>query len=232
MPDLFGYSEADTARIAAAVRAFEAGRIGKNRELSPADRNYTRIPFRNDSGETVPAYGVMRVVNKTTIDARPIYTIGKPNTTFQRRYLVNSPTEVIDGGRGWGTWLWHADYVLYDSGSGTPAFGEEWGAQNGTWTLAKNRPGFLIDGGNETNPHRTIAMQHLITSVLAQTDGAIDLESSGTLDVLCGAPGSETASGQTISSAFSETMDCEDNTRVTCSWFNGKPYFSPTRCAE
>ena len=101
------------------------------------------IPFRNDSGETVPAYAVMKVVDQVDIGGTQHLTINKPDYTFQRRYLVNTGTAVANTETGKGNWLDESALVLYDESEGDPN-GEEWGAWPGQWTLKKERLGFTL----------------------------------------------------------------------------------------
>src|SRR5688572_13390436 len=136
---VYAFDEADAKRIARAVRKSEAGSAMPQMPTDqPRQRNYTRIPFRVDASETVPAYALMRVTGMVEVDGRYVYKIDKPDTSFKRLYLVNGPEDVTyrsgSTGYGWGTWLWHSDYVLYNTAA-TPAFGETWGPTNATWTI-------------------------------------------------------------------------------------------------
>lgn len=231
MTDYAAFSTRDGERIAESVRAHEAGLNGRHIEKRPKPpRDYVAQRFRNDSGETAPAYGVLRVTGTYDDDGVIIYTIGKPDTSFARLYLVNGPNDVADDGFGWGTWLWHADWVLYDDGN-TPAYGEEWGPSNASWKVAKNRPGFYIWGG-ATGGTRDIvkASQKFAETVLGKADAAIDNATSGTVRVYIGTPGSETDSGLTISSAYNKGPDIADEAWVTVSWPHGKPYVWLANC--
>jgi hypothetical protein len=231
---LYGYSENDTARISAAVRAVESGRLNQRSdlELEPKDRNFGKIPFRNDSGEAVPAYAVMRVTSRATVDGRSIHVIGKPTTTFQRRYLVNGVLEVGIGKRGWGTWLWHADYVLYNSGSGTPAYGEGWGPKSGQWSLEKNYIGFFVEGGNTGSgaASRTNAMQVMPHFVIGKADAAIPEDDDGTVRVYSGPRGTEADTGQTIAGAWNKGPDIDDEGWVSVGWSGEEPYCAGMKC--
>lgn len=234
MPEIYGYSANDIARISAAVRAYESGRLNQRDlyEDQPKDRNLGKIAFRNDNAGTVPAYGVMRVTGMVTVEGKTLFKTDKPNTTFSRLYLVNGPTEVLTGKRSWGTWLWHADYILYDTGN-TPAFGETWGPQNDTWTIKKDHPGFLIQGGNTGTgaASRTIAMQSVPEHVFGKADAAIANGASGTVRVYVGTQGSETDSGLTIASCYNYGPDIADEANVWVGWLGGKPYVQNMECA-
>lgn len=234
---VYAFDEWDARRIARAVRKSEAGTpMPAMPTEQPRQRNYTRIPFRVDASETVPAYGVLRVTGMVDVDGRYIYKIDKPNATFSRLCLVNGPDEVTyrsgSTGYGWGTWLWHADYVLYDTGN-IPAFGETWGPQNNTWTIKKNHPGFLIQGGNTGtgSASRTIAMQSVPEQVFGKADAAIANGASGTVRVYVGTQGSETDSGLTIANCYNYGPDIADEANVWVGWLAGKPYVQNMECA-
>lgn len=139
--------------------------------------------FRNDSGEEIPAFGVMRVTGIETVGGRASAIVAKPSSSFERLYLVNTYRVAADG-IGEGTWLSEANYVLYNTGSGTPAYGESWGPKSGQWTLEKYYYGFTILGGNTSG--RTGAIQHQVNGMRGVTDAAIAKDATGTVSILDG----------------------------------------------
>lgn len=155
-----------------------------------------RKKFLNNSGEEVPAYAVMEVsAGAQGPFTHERLTIVKPTTTFKRLYLVNGPEPVAANSEGWGRYLMDDssdNLVLYETGN-TPAIGESWGAKASQWTLAKNRPGFLITAANNTsatNPY-TSAVQYIVNHLKGKADGAISKGGSGTVSIWMGAAGSE-----------------------------------------
>ena len=103
-------------------------------------------PFRNDSGEEIPAYAVMRQTGtyQASAYARRVMTMGKPNATLQRYYWVNGPVPVADDAGGLCTRLTYGGPVKY---TGTaPAYGDQYGVTNGQWYLTADVPGFFIIG--------------------------------------------------------------------------------------
>lgn len=233
---VFAFAEEDARRIGRTVRAYEAGTTAQPMPSGmPPPRNYTRVPFRVDATETVPAYGVLRVTGMVEVDGRFIHKIEKPSTTFSRLYLVNGPEDIayVSGqtGYGWGTWLWHADYVLYNTGA-TPAFGEFWGPTNATWTITQHRPGFLIMGGNTGTgtASRTIAIQSVPEIVFGKADAAIATGASGTVRVYGGTQGSESDTSLTIASCYNYGPDIADEANVSVGWMHGKPYVALMAC--
>lgn len=150
--------------------------------------------FRNTTAETIPPFSVMRITgaeNTTQPEHAIRFTVAQPNSTFCTDYLINGPYSVAAGEDGIGTTLAQAGYVAYDTG--TPAYGEEWGAKTGQWTLNKNRPGFIIEGGNKTSAGvtATVARQHVVTDLICKADSSIAKGATGTCSVYMGASGAE-----------------------------------------
>lgn len=152
-------------------------------------------PFRNTSGEVVPPYAVMRITGAEDHNHSLRYLIHKPNSDFHTHYLVNGPASVPVDKDGFCTTLSQAGFVAYNSSAGTPAAHEEWGAKSGQWTLEKNRPGFIIDGGEKTTAGVTAvgATQRIVTDLIGKADSSISNGSTGTVSIWMGASGSEAA---------------------------------------
>jgi hypothetical protein len=160
--ELIGLTPEDEAALARMLRDYEAGRLFSRSSSSHLEmpRVYEAIPFVNGSGETIPPYAVMRLTTPTTVDGEMLVTATKPSSTSQRLYLVNGQDAVEDSAtaRGWGTWVWDSDWVLYDT-TDTPTVGDEWGAKEGEWKLFKNRTGFLATGQYDATEGRMKAVQ-------------------------------------------------------------------------
>jgi hypothetical protein len=59
------------------------------------------IPFRNDSGETIPPYAVMKPDGDTlNRSGNFVLTMVKPDNEFRRRYYVNGPFAIPEDGYG------------------------------------------------------------------------------------------------------------------------------------
>lgn len=188
-----------------------------------------KFAFRNDSGEEVPAFGVMRVVDTTGTGKNTLHEIAKPNTDFKCRYLVNLDRAIPEDGYGFGTWLTESSQVLYNASSGTPAIDEEWGAKSGQWSLEKNRPGFLITGGNDTTATTTRAMQRIVTNLKGKADGAISKGSTGAVSIWMGAGGSEADTSMNITCrAYGAAIT---SGKIVVVWFeSGVWYVGPWEC--
>lgn len=237
MADLIGLTERDAQRVTRLLHSFESGLLGPDHGFGQLheQRIFEVVRFRNDAAEAVPAYGLMRVNTPAAIDNESLVTIGKPDATFRRIYLVNGPEAVPKGQRGWGCWAWDAEWILYDDG-GTPAsptLGEEWGAKSDSWKLWPNRPGYYVTGQKTSlgGSKRLKAFPWLVGQVFIKADhGAINKDASGTVSVFAGTPGSETDTGQDITSAYNRTRNLASNAFGTLSWLHGKPYIAPISC--
>lgn len=239
MADIYGFPDDEVARIAAAVRGFESAtpRQGNIPGGTRPDHNFTRIPFRNTSAETIPAYAVMRVTDAIVVDDIKVFTVAKPNTSLGRLYLINGPKEVpqysagVEPGSGHGSFLWHASDVLYDTAA-TPAYGESWGPQDGTWTLKKWRYGFTIKGGNTGSgaTAKTIAVQHFVNEVRGKTSGTISADGgTGTVNVYDG--DGTIVTGTTIT-ATNIGDELTNGAEVIVFWCGGTWVISPRGAAD
>lgn len=223
----------DWDRISSTVRGWESGLPPEAPGKRPLpDRDFIKVKFRNNSGEAVPAKAPMRITSVEDDEGVRRFVIAKPNTTFQRIYLVNAGEEVAIGAPGWGTFLTCRDEVLYNDAN-TPAFGEEWGPVPSTWKVAQHRPGFFIWGGaSGGSTDLVLAQQILAQSVLGKADAAIAHGASGTVRVYSGTPGSEADTSQTIASCYNHGPDIADEALVTVQWLHGKPYVWLAACEE
>lgn len=188
------------------------------------------VQFRNTSGEEIPAYGCMRVTGAELKAGLPLITVAKPDTTFHRLYLVNGPLRVgsDSNARGVGTWLEEAGYVLYESG--TPAVDESWGPKASQWSLAKWRYGFTIVGGlaGTGSGIRVLAKQEQVGEVYGQTNGAIALDASGTVDLYDGNNAAITSTSITATNRFVTTV--ATGKKVIATWIGGTWLLSAAKC--
>jgi hypothetical protein len=187
----------------------------------------TGIPFRNDSGETVPAYGVMRVTGSVTVDGTEYVTIGKPNSDFKRKYLVNTGSDVANGAYGTGTWLDEGGSVLYDDAN-TPAIGESWGPSNGSWKIKKWRYGFSIIGnptGGSTDLVR--AWQEEVNEFIGKTDSTHNKNSTGTVSIYDGNLADTTDNMSSVENKFANVSSSK---WVQVRWNAGKWHLVAAEC--
>lgn len=158
------------------------------------------VPVRNDSGEEIPAFGLMRITGTTTVDGEPVWTVDKPSSTFQRFVLVNGETAIPASGSndiyGTGYFCDRPFRALYDTSDGTPSYGQVWGPRSGSWKLRRHHYGFLIWGeiDDDTTGEETVKVtQSLVVNVIGKTDAAITKGSSGTVSVWKGDESADTS---------------------------------------
>jgi len=148
-------------------------------------RQYSWLPFRNDSGETIPPHAVMRVTGTDLVGEQQVLTASKPSTTFQRYYAINGTAAVRDGRIGRCT-TGPQCIVRYDT-SATPAFGETWGAKPSSWDLFQGRPGFNVLGvfTNTRSPVINLvhALAYPVNCLKCKPDSNITANSSGTASI-------------------------------------------------
>ena len=104
------------------------------------------IPFRNDSGESIPAFAVMRpkiegddgdkIVDRS---GNWVVPVKKPDTKFSRRYLINGPGVVVKDGYGMAADGIYPVLALREDE--TVECGDGWGVQPSSWKLKRYSPG-------------------------------------------------------------------------------------------
>lgn len=187
-----------------------------------------RVRFRNDHTSEVPAFAVMRVTGATKLLGESVVTIARPNTSFNRLYLVNTETRVAANGTGWGTWLFDAGRVLYESG--TPAVGESWGPADGQWSLKKWRYGFTIIGNNTASALTTVAIQDWVNGFLCKSNEAFTASGdTGAVSVYDGNQADIT--GTDVSGCINRTSVAWDSgTWGKATWLGGNWFVEPWDC--
>jgi hypothetical protein len=192
-----------------------------------------RIRFKNESSETVPTGGVMRITGGDATGGGFLKT-AKPNATLQRLYLINIGDAIPPNKFGDGSYLtslgsdFEENLVLYDTGN-TPAYGESWGPQDGTWTLKKYRYGFTIMGGNTGTgaASRTIVVQHVVNEFWGQTDGVINKGSTGTVSVY---DGNDADTSINVSDVKNKFANVAITKKVKAHWLGGSWYLDAAEC--
>ena len=99
--------------------------------------------FVNESGETVPPYGVLKITGwEADRNERDHFTATKPDGS-EGIFLLNSMFPVPDGKIGH---LTDHNGMRAKVKTGSPENGEIWGPTDGDWGLVKDAPGFKIVG--------------------------------------------------------------------------------------
>lgn len=148
-------------------------------------QHHTLLPWKNDSSERCPPFGVFRV---TGVEGRRIKG-EKPSSTFGRMYAVNGDTAVPAGGTGQ-CCMGVGCLALFDTGS--PANGEGWGPKPGQWALSRDYPRIATIGGVYDSTKKiarvTLGSIDIVIGKLATT---LNQGSTATFNVWSGAGGSE-----------------------------------------
>jgi hypothetical protein len=141
-----GWTPAQAARTWEATEAYERslGSSAPRLDDLPGERG---ILFRNDSGEEIPAYGLMHITG--CVDDKFNYvTVDKPATAnlIRSKILINGPTAVPDGEEGTAQTgpifrLIHDDAISYQAG-------DRVGYKDGSF-LAGLNPTFLVLGEDD-----------------------------------------------------------------------------------
>ncbi|MEX0675970.1 MAG: hypothetical protein WD063_02765 [Pirellulales bacterium] len=167
------------------------------------------IPFKNVSGETIPAFAAMAITGLAYENGIAFLECDKPGTAFAREYAVNNIYDVPADRRG--TCFRAGDLrVLYDSG--TPAAGAGWGPKPGQWSLAHGFPGFTLEGVVHADKRIAKAFFEPITQVLAKTTASVGAgATTQSYRVYAGPFGSETDAGfTTVPAAHNRTAQSMD----------------------
>ncbi len=136
------------------------------------------IPFRNDSGEEIPPFAVLRVDGIVDRDGQWVKKVFKPDDTYRLTYLVNGPAKIPVGGFGDATDGRYPCIVAKETG--TFAFEDAWGIANNSWTLHRWTPGgFFIQA--ESGTGKGLFERRQQTTLYGQLND--DLNYQGTAEV-------------------------------------------------
>lgn len=196
---MLGFSPEDCKRISETVIRSEHSLRGapRHRRARSEQDALAGERFLNSSGSQAPLGALLRIVSTEYVEGfDPIFTIGKPNSTFQRHYLVNIGGDVDDGQLGVGSWLHEADFFLADS---SPAVGDSYGATPSSWQATKGGYGFTVTGGTNGSgaTQRVTGRQEFANELIGKADLAITKGSTGTFSIWC-----RNSSGTLIDSTF------------------------------
>jgi hypothetical protein len=192
------------------------------------------IAFFNNSGETIPAFGVMKVYAESTLSdsqgvTSAIYAVQKPDTTFARLYLVNGSDTVEANAYGTGSFVDLPDRVLYDSADGTPVAGQVWGPYPSSWKLRRHMYGFYVIGDvNSTDTHVRCLQKLVTTGVLGKTDASHAKSATGTVSVWKGDHSAD--SGANIASVYNSFAAVATTKWVKVDWNSETPGLYAAEC--
>jgi hypothetical protein len=177
------------------------------------------IPFKNESGEQIPAYGVFKVTETVNVTGHgPILKAEKPDTYgSQYIHFVNGPQPVEDTKIGYCANPSQPIFAKYDDAD-TPANAELWGPDS-SFDLKKDVGGFQIIGGAVSG--RVLVVQAPMVIFLGKTDASHDKGASGTVSVWDGVLGSETDTTKNITGVENHFADLA-TTKFILAAYRGK----------
>lgn len=139
--DLAVFDEATARRVLNAIDALESSGLlgpttGEVKKGYDENRTWNEIPpisVYNDSGQTVPAYGLMQMTTTLNEDGRNYVKVKRPidSTLLRCPLLINGPTEIAVG--GYGTAQQGPTFRLLTDG-GSYVAGDRLGAKTSTFT--------------------------------------------------------------------------------------------------
>lgn len=183
--------------------------------------------FRNDAGELVPAFGVVRLTGVVVLEqARVVLTGAKPNAFgCQYQCAINGPTPVAAGKFGVCTQQ-GAVPALFEVSDGTPAAGERWGPRDAGWKLRKNTGGFAVVGvtnSGASGPALVLVQPAPMLAFVGKTDASHAKSSTGTISIYAGTLGSESDTGVNMTGVFNRFADVDSGKWVRCEWNPSSP---------
>lgn len=102
------------------------------------------VTYRNDSGETIPAYALIQFTGTAEVNGQIVWTATKwDGGSTGDVFYFNGPSDVADGRTGFAIQPNTAQWVLYDDAD-TPAFQEEWGPVANSFEIGSGGSGFLV----------------------------------------------------------------------------------------
>lgn len=123
-------------------------------------KNDNVLPFRNDSGATVPAYGIMKITGAISINDQLVLTCDKPDANDldnPAAFVFNSQSAVANGVYGKCV-IRPPALALFDATAGTTSVGGEVGPESASWYLSVDGLGFrtrCIDEADTVNESAT-----------------------------------------------------------------------------
>jgi len=121
------------------------GRRNFHRRRQPLDPPDAGIPFRNETSETIPAYGLI-VIATSFARGWSITVGGKPGLSTEVTYAANGPMPVLAG--EWGRCYCSGIVPLLHDGAAALSRGDTLGAKPGQWSAAKGYPAIATVTGD------------------------------------------------------------------------------------
>jgi hypothetical protein len=104
------------------------------------------VRFRNDSGETIPAYAAIHIIGTETVNRQVLFLADQWDGDGMPIIYFNSHADIEDGDYGQAFQPNTAQWVLYDTEDAI-VFQGEWGPVADSWSLGIDGTGFIVMGG-------------------------------------------------------------------------------------
>lgn len=131
---------------------------------------------RNDSGETIPAFAVMRVTGVVEVKQETIFTVDQQDTS-DAPVLINGPTPIPDG--EYGVIQPGPIFAAYFDSAASPAVGDELGSEDGEWKLTTAGSGWVFLGALTDEAIGLFRQEGGGSDVAAIANGDVDPGASG-----------------------------------------------------
>lgn len=177
------------------------------------------MSYRNDSGETIPAYSVIKITN-TVKQTNGVYLLkGEKSDTWgsQYRHYINGPVDIADGDMGVCYVPTSPVWVTYDTGN-TPAVGEQWGPTDDSWDISQHVGGFEVVS-SEVDDGKVLVVQKPMLRFVGKTDASHAKSATGTISIWSGATmGSESDTTVNKTGVYNRFADLDSGKWVICQW--------------
>jgi hypothetical protein len=237
---LYGFAEdRQIRRVIRAVRRVESmpiGRLGQRRQVPLMEdaREHIWLPFKNETGETIPAGAILKVNDYDPETEN--FSVAKYDQ-FGAVYptAVNDLVAVEDDDFGVMTFTFPA-LVLYDD-TDTPAFGESWGPVNGQWDARLRSVGFRVIGIESADDKTMLVDRVHELSFFGELDsGTVAQDATGTVSVHYYATATwteETDSNHNVTCRNPTDTTISAGQRVGCNWHGASNQWTmlPVTCA-
>jgi hypothetical protein len=192
------------------------------------------VLVKNQSGYTAPANSVVAVTgvardNGGHTQRRNLLTVGQPDTTLRRGYLITGYASIPNNTVGLAFGFDGLMEAAYDSGS--PTNGESWGPKPGQFTLSRGWPGFVVDGVNGDNTLAVVRFEPIV-QLLGKTTAPVSPNSTTTAyQIWTGLQASESNAGYSVPTAFNRTSASIPSGKfIRLTWMNNSWYIEPLEC--
>lgn len=181
------------------------------------------IPVRNDSGEIIPAFAVLRPTGVIEKTGEWCVKVEKPNVDFAQRYYVNGPAAIPVDGFGMATDASYPAPVKRETATAT--YGDGWGVLSGSWELKRwHAGGFVMQMASGSG--RGLFRQLEVIEVMATLDGDLEVEDTATASIVgfeTGGTLHDTGANVTAYDGLLEaSQKLPANATVILTWINGR----------